>query len=413
MRLISFLFVLFSTHSIAGVELVDKKKMQSNFNIHMENRAESFYGNLDNLKIAILDNGFEQRSDLIERLGSKLHVVKKYPEKFLKKYKFDIKKRGNSLARTSHGSSMAMIVEGLLANSRNISPDIYLLNAHGITNFERAVSYAIDKKVNVILYAQNWEFGGNYDGQGFINKMVDKIEKHNIFWINAAGNYSSMVWNGSYRGKDGKNLYLQNEDYLEFQVKFDNTSVTITAVWNDFKNYENYQTNKDIDVEVYHDGVKLAYKNRKQSSSNSEAKLKSLHSREQAKLKLDRGLYKIKLVDQSNNLDYNDRFRVVLQSDKGNSSINFLDASRNSEIMIPADNKLSFTVGDRSKLSSVGPTADGRSKPDYKLHDSRLRFSDGNMSEGSSNAAAIYSAVLLHFLAEYPDYTRAELLNTP
>ena len=37
---------------------------------------------------------------------------------------------------------MAMIVEELLSNNENNVPNIYLLNSHGITNFERAVVYA-------------------------------------------------------------------------------------------------------------------------------------------------------------------------------------------------------------------------------------------------------------------------------
>ena len=79
--------------------------------------------------------------------------------------------------------------------------------------------------------------------------------------------------------------------------------------------------------------------------------------------------------------------------------------------MIPADHKLAFTVGDTSPISSRGPTVDGRFKPNYFIRDSKVEFSDGNISSGSSNAAAMYTALLLDYLARYPYFTRQQLLN--
>ena len=32
------------------------------------------------------------------------------------------------------------------------------------------------------------EFGGNYDGEGFINKIVSEITAYKAIWVNAAGN---------------------------------------------------------------------------------------------------------------------------------------------------------------------------------------------------------------------------------
>ena len=190
----------------------------------------------------MLDNGFEQRLGLSERLGSKLHVVKEYPVEFLEKYNLEPNKRANRLARTAHGTGMAMIIEGLLENNRAATPDIFLLNANGITNFRRAVFYALDKDVDVILYAQNWEFGGNYDGEGFINKIVSEITAYKAIWVNAAGNYGSMVWNGSYKKTDATDIYHEKGSRLNFEVKFDATPVTVTVAWNDFQDFENHQT---------------------------------------------------------------------------------------------------------------------------------------------------------------------------
>ena len=63
---------------------------------------------------------------------------------------------------------------------------------------------------------------------------------------------------------------------------------------------------------------------------------------------------------------------MILKSDKGHDSITFLDAEKTGEIMIPADHKLAFTVGDTSPISSRGPTVDGRFKPNYFIRDSKV-----------------------------------------
>ena len=186
MRNIIYLLLFIQSTAYADFELLNRGQLKEQFGIHTDNRDPIFNRNLSQLKVAILDNGFENSSALIERLGSKLQIVNRYPKQFLERYNLSPTKRGNRPARTNHGTGMAMIVEGLLSNNENNIPNIYLLNSHGITNFERAVVYALSEDVDVILYAQNWEFGGNYDGNGFINKIVDRIKNYKTFWINAA-----------------------------------------------------------------------------------------------------------------------------------------------------------------------------------------------------------------------------------
>ena len=177
-----------------------------------------------------------------------------------------------------------MIIEGLLENNRAATPDIFLLNANGITNFRRAVFYALDKDVDVILYAQNWEFGGNYDGEGFINKIVSEITAYKAIWVNAAGNYGSMVWNGSYKKTDATDIYHEKGSRLNFEVKFDATPVTVTVAWNDFQDFENHQTQKDLDVEILRSGIKQQFRNKRQSPQINDGIARSLHSREQDRL---------------------------------------------------------------------------------------------------------------------------------
>ena len=45
-------------------------------------------------------------------------------------------------------------------------PQFYLLNANGPTMLRRAVRFAIDRKVDVILFSNTFDGGGNGDGRG-------------------------------------------------------------------------------------------------------------------------------------------------------------------------------------------------------------------------------------------------------
>src|SRR5262245_26740394 len=83
---------------------------------------------------------------------------------------------------------------------------------------------------------------------------------------------------------------------------------------------------------------------------------------------------------------------------------------RGGELYPPADHPLVLTVGDSPPASSVGPTADGRTKPDAVLEDSRAFFSDGQVTSGSSNAAAYLTGVVAVMKAAEPRLRTRHLL---
>jgi hypothetical protein len=167
-------------------------------------------------------------------------------------------------ANEAHGRRVAQLVWAMTGMSYDVAPQIYLLNANGLTNFRRAVRYAIQEKVDIIVYAQNWEYGGNYDGEGFVNATVYEAIEAGITWINAAGNYGKAVYNDSIQTTEEGNLLFskvnrsQNKDKLFFSVKSDEKDVRVLCVWNDFSNDRDYQAIKDLDLYIYeYDGDKL------------------------------------------------------------------------------------------------------------------------------------------------------------
>ncbi len=91
----------------------------------------------------------------------------------------------------------------------------------------------------------------------------------------------------------------------------------------------------------------------------------------------------------------------------------FVDASNEGEIYPPADHPGVLTVGEAGPSSSVGPTLDGRAKPDVVVEDSRAYFTDGQVTYGSSNAAAYLAGVAAVLKAAEPACSPPISSNSP
>ena len=117
----------------------------------------------------------------------------------------------------------------------------------------RAVRFAIERNVDVVLFSGSFEGGGDGDGRGPINRIVADALAADILWINAAGNYGSRVYSGPVRIlSDGLLRLGYGTDIaaLRFRNRVDENSVTITLTWNDYREQEDAGTDKDLDLIV-------------------------------------------------------------------------------------------------------------------------------------------------------------------
>jgi hypothetical protein len=395
----SLLFL--SSLSQAANQIANRDQLRQRYGLHFYDGALS-RNSLASLKIAILDNGFagfEPGRGLLP------------PTTELIEGPF------NPQAPTAHGLGMAQIVWAMTGMIPE-GPKFYLVNVNGFSNFKAAVDFVIRQKVDLVLYSQVWPFGGNLDGTGFINSQVDRATSAGILWINAAGNDHGKIYNDFVH-----ELESATSRDLRFENRFDDNAVTITLTWTDFKNSENYNTSKDLNLFVYDQDGKLVGSSEliqrgEAPPTDGTASPLSSHARENLTLnRLDRGSYRIRIMNRSNNFSPDDRFRILIQTERP-ESIDFIDHSVDAEIMPPADNPRAFTVGEQSPLSSVGPTADGRTKPDAVLEDATVSFTNGSQTRGSSNAAAILTGTIALMKAVCPrlDFDRlstyARLLRT-
>lgn len=396
--------------------------------------------NLPNIKIAILERGFTGADEANNLPGGTL-IVNQYDAEMIQKYNLNPGYEAPPVDE-AHGRRVAQLVWAMTGLDYNVSPQIMLLNANGLTNFRRAVRYSIENQVDIILYAQNWEYGGNYDGKGFINATVDEAIEAGIIWINAAGNYGNQVYNDrlSTTQKEFFNFdrlsRSKNKNKLFFTINSDEKDARVIAVWNDFSDDREYQPDKDLDLYVYEwDGeaiCELVGKSDYAQVMIEESKDAQLAKRQASQLAREEislsGLrknrqYAVMLKDISGNFSAShDRIRVIVQANEG--VLTFNDHSNNSEIMIPADNPGVISVGDLSDSSSTGPTADYRRKPEVFLPPwtaagqtnlySKIPyavFSDDTVVAGTSADAAIFAGIAAVLKANKPDITKRELIQ--
>ncbi|MFO0811032.1 MAG: S8 family serine peptidase [Gemmataceae bacterium] len=384
----------------------------------------------DGVKVAVLDYGFDGAGGERPYLPADAVVVEHYDADFVRRFGLgdpDFKKPFTPM--NNHGRLMAQIVWAVTGSSPN-GPKFYLLNAGGPTLFRRAVRYAIEQHVDIILFSGHFEGTGNYDGGGPINRAVDEAVAAGIIWVNAAGNDGGHVYNGPVReAVDGWLLLASGRDptALHLRNRLDENAVTVTLTWNDYRDEEDAGTAKDLDMYV-EDAVGRAVGNstlRQVTGDRKAGPGETRNPRERVVLAdlpaADRD-YRIRVKRHAGRFGPADWLRILVTSARDvpvpvgkagrvADAVQLLDASGRGEIYPPADNRGVITVGTAAAGCSVGPTADGRSKPDVYLEDPRARFTNGEEVGGTSVAAAYFAGAVAVMKASQPRLQASHILT--
>jgi hypothetical protein len=357
------------------------------------------------IRIAILDNGFNGYlaekgtllPDNIEYTNSKPSATDKSPNKDL------------------HGVLMAVLVNQVIKRS-GVTADyeIKLFNSEGHTKFVDAVEKVIEEKFDVVLYSQVWEYGGNGDGKGFINTLVNKATAAGIIWINAAGNFDSLTRTAAVDGKvEGDAEWVVFKDSkggaqkgAKFICKAEKCAVTVTLSWLDFKDETGIGTDKDLDLVLVDSKGKELTQGKSElrqklsfdeNDPNESASKSSLYPRERIDelhgmsstgephtkpLEVLKGEYwaRVKVVSKNFSASQ-DKLRLTF------TGVEISDPDRDETLLPPADNSSVIVIGasDAQKFSSRSVS---RKLPDILFH-SEVRLKDGKLLYGSSTAAAM------------------------
>jgi hypothetical protein len=386
---------------------------------------------LDGVKVAVLDYGFDGVNGLRPYLPADTVLVEHYDPELVRRFGLgDPDFRKGFEPGNSHGRQMAQIVWAV-TGSRPDGPKFYLLNANGPTMFRRAVRYAIEAGVDVILFSGVFEGGGNYDGRGPINRAVDEAVRAGILWVNAAGNFGRLVYNGPVKVLNGGAVQLGPDlrgTALHFRNRLDEATVTVTLTWNDYREAEDAGTRKDLDliVEDWDGAVVAAGEAVQVDGSDPAGPGRSRNPRERVVLDglaADPGRpYRIRVKAKAGAFGPDDRLRILVtpsqrlaasdpETGRPVPAVELLEATGTGEIYPPADHPRVLTVGDVGPASGVGPTADGRLKPDLLIADSQAVFTNGEVTDGSSNAAAYFAGVAAVLKAAQPGLRAEHLLR--
>ena len=343
------------------------------------------------LRIAVLDNGFVGYKQNAGFLPSNTERITIYPEDFARRNNFPL---GTRRSVGDHGLRIAQIIWSMM-NKQEQGVKFYLLQTNGFSQFQKGVQWAIEQEVDIICYAQVWENAGNFDGRGFLNKMVKRATDKGIIWVNAAGNFGGKVYNGKLTSSGGYVYFSNHRDRLEIDSHRDDNAVVIKLVWNEFGETRETPPTKDLDLYLIDEqGNTIASGEKIQVRKPGETREENgSYPFEYVSANLERGRYYLKIKHVGGRLYHSDRIRVIVNA-QNYHEIDFIDATVGQEIMIPADSPHVLTAGISGVLGSVGPTMDGRLKPEFIVTNSYVAFTDGQQHDTTSSATGILSGVI-------------------
>ncbi|MDR3608191.1 MAG: protease [Oligoflexia bacterium] len=358
------------------------------------------------LKIAVLDNGFAGFQNAITQGAlppNTQYIAGQIP---------------NPNASEKHGLVMAELLYGLLTHdgaAPEFAPAQFLLyNAYGYTNFSAAVKDLIAKKVDLVLYAQNWEYGGNLDGHGFIDAVVAQATTAGILWVNSAGDFGDTTYNSQILpapgtlGEDGWAQLPGPNRSVQIRCAPSGASqcmLRLVLSWNDFKDDVSLGTQKDLDLILTDDELNIVGASELvQVQTPSNLPGQSLYPREIIEVALKPGLYYARVKIKSQNFGANDKLRLTASGD----FISMVEHSSDESLLVPADRSDVIAVGATDTAKSSRSVSLG--KPDVSTI-SLIRLSANEQYEGTSSASAAIAATLALIASENPAASRDDLLN--
>ncbi len=356
------------------------------------------------VKIAILDNGFRGYEN---EIGATLPPSTVY-------HKGPLAPDGEE---DTHGLVMAQLVTALMTNNlttEKIPFSLHLLSAFGYTNLTAAVKTVVEEKYDVVLYAQTWEYGGNFDGRGFINTLINKaVEKGDTLWINAAGNFGLNTFNSDIQLAEDSWVHLPDSGHT-LQVRCESVAsggCPLRAVlsWSDFSDDVETGTEKDLDFYMQDESGKIVGKSELQQKREISDKEKtqeglSKYPREIVQADLKPGIYFLRVKARTRTFGSRDRLRITV------SGAGVLLSRRDSEesLPTPADNSRVVTVG--ASDSDISSRSKVLNKPDIYAP-SRISLENYLQVQGTSMSAAIVAAGAAILKSIYADMTMEKFLQ--
>jgi hypothetical protein len=273
-----------------------------------------------------------------------------------------------------------------------------------------AVQTVVDEDFDIVLYSQVWEYGGNGDGMGFINSLVNQATSNGVIWINAAGNFGNATYFAPIQILADEWSFLPSPNngvrVRCRENKTDKCNLRAVLSWNDFKNEPEIGTTKDLDLVLSDDTMKVIRSGGLEQVATGGAPGTSLYPREIVEAELKPGLYELRVKARSKNFAKSvDNLRIVTSGDY----LEQIDVTTAFETLLaPADNLTVITVGANDSEKSSASARMG--KPEVSF-ESVVQLKNGDSFKGSSNSAAMAAALATVARALNPQATRADVID--
>lgn len=301
--------------------------------------------------------------------------------------------------RNAHGTASALTVV-------NVAPDVdlYLANFNGSRDFFRAVDWAIERDVDVIVAPVSF-YGKPNDGSSVAARAVERAAEAGITVVVPTGNLARKHWQGTYDG-DGW-VSFSGQRYLRLEGT--DRDVELWARWNDS---ESGRTDFQV-VLLRDDGGELeqvATSNRFQPDQVGPNQVLSYRPPTRLSTTVSNGSYLVAVRGPPNETR---RFELYSASHR------FVDPEPNGSLVAPAtaDAEGVVAVGATHReegsvellpASSRGPTNDGRRGVDV-VAPGYFETEPAGSVKGTSFAASYTGGVVALMIATNPELSPARV----
>ena len=193
----------------------------------------------DGLKIGVIDVGFLEFEELIGNgLPSEGRV-----------HAFCFSEIGSPTNELSHCASESRHGTGVTEAAYDIAPNAtyYVANPYSWADLRATVEWMVSEGVDVINHSVGWTWSGPGDSTSHVPtsplNTVDYAAENGILWVNAAGNGEGSTWFGPFNDSDGNDIHefedgdecnavlLDNEEEFIVQLRWE-------GMWLDRRNID-------------------------------------------------------------------------------------------------------------------------------------------------------------------------------
>jgi subtilisin family serine protease len=274
-----------------------------------------------------------------------------------------------------HGTACAEVVHDMAPDAQ-----LYLINFNSEVDLANAVTYCIQQGVKIISHSVGWWNLSFYDGTGALATIVNTATTNGILWVNAAANAQQCHWDGIFTDPDVNTWHNFSGGDETITVNGSSTSnaIDIGLTWNEWP-----AASTDFDLYLYWDSSGVL----KQVASSTNLQNGSQIPDEGVYYTIPAGktgTYHLKIKRKGGTAT---PMMALFSYPYSFTKYNVTARS----MMDPGPVANSFTVGATywgtdllESFSSLGPTEDGRMKPDIAAPDGNTNSVYGNFYGTSS-----------------------------